>query len=334
MEKKKITIQKNRMLWADIIRIVAIYLVVQVHTATLPFLSNITIICVPLFVMLSGALLLNKDENYSTFFKKRLIKVLIPWIIWTIIYMFYFLYYYESANIIQQFFSDQRPLLVQWTHFFIQMFLSNLWFLPLIFSLYLITPIVRVFIKNTKEKDIYYFLFLWFTCISLVPYFLKSPLFPHWEPNVVFTMVQYSGYFILGIVLLKKLTNKQKPFTVLFLTALCIAGLSLSQGFSYVFLSPGTVVSSIAGFSLLFIFSKNLEKTINNNFKLFITRVSKASLGVYIIHQIISNFLTINGRHLLQNYNADLLFPLVVFTISTCIVIVLQKIPVVKYAMP
>jgi surface polysaccharide O-acyltransferase-like enzyme len=80
----------KRLVWADITGILAIYLVVALHVNLIPQLSQTNFIycigltladnCVPLLVMLSGALLLGKQESYSVFLRKRVSRVVIPWI--------------------------------------------------------------------------------------------------------------------------------------------------------------------------------------------------------------------------------------------------------------
>ncbi|MBK9210985.1 MAG: acyltransferase family protein [Anaerolineales bacterium] len=42
---------------------------------------------VPLFFMVSGFLLLKKEEPYSVFFRKRAVKVAVPFFIWSVIYL-------------------------------------------------------------------------------------------------------------------------------------------------------------------------------------------------------------------------------------------------------
>ena len=90
---------KKRLVWADILRIFAIYLVVFVHSTSLQatsFLSVLQLIilfaiaktCVPLFFMLSGALLLPKVEPTSYFLKKRFLRIFVPYIFWTIIFIY------------------------------------------------------------------------------------------------------------------------------------------------------------------------------------------------------------------------------------------------------
>lgn len=82
----------KRFFWADLIRTIAIILVVMVHSITLPdkwttipldwwlssiFYNTLGHMAVPMFVMLSGALLLGKEESYRQFFSKRVIKIMI-----------------------------------------------------------------------------------------------------------------------------------------------------------------------------------------------------------------------------------------------------------------
>src|SRR6187549_1452322 len=51
---------------------------------------------VPCFVMLSGALLLSRDEEMGVFYKKRLLRIFIPLITWTILYALARLYYFKT----------------------------------------------------------------------------------------------------------------------------------------------------------------------------------------------------------------------------------------------
>ena len=48
--------------------------------------------CIPIFIMISGYYLLNssKEIDYNTFLKKRFKKVLLPFIVWSIIYNLYY----------------------------------------------------------------------------------------------------------------------------------------------------------------------------------------------------------------------------------------------------
>jgi len=86
MKKSLKSASSSRLLGPDVIRIIAIYLVIHLHTFAIvndsgmlsAFIQKLDVLSVPLFVMLSGALLLDKQENYDKFFWKRCMKVLFP----------------------------------------------------------------------------------------------------------------------------------------------------------------------------------------------------------------------------------------------------------------
>lgn len=90
----------NRKIYIDILNIIAIIAVVALHCNgivhgspnTRAWNSSLIVECicyfaVPLFLMLTGATLMNYRKKYDTktFFKKRILKVAIPFIFWAII---------------------------------------------------------------------------------------------------------------------------------------------------------------------------------------------------------------------------------------------------------
>ena len=95
---------RERVVWYDIVRLVAMYILVCCHSAD-PFnyvpegaamVSDIKFWgalwgsmmrpCVPLFVMLTGALLLPQQGPVGPFYKKRISRVFWPFLIWSVIY--------------------------------------------------------------------------------------------------------------------------------------------------------------------------------------------------------------------------------------------------------
>ena len=98
MDKSLVTINQRQVSY-DIIRFVAILIVFSIHcmagldaqrnTGSNIFVSNLFHafqgIGVPLFVLLSGALLLGRQESPSDFLKKRIVRVLIPFFSWSVI---------------------------------------------------------------------------------------------------------------------------------------------------------------------------------------------------------------------------------------------------------
>ena len=105
MKTMQMSAPGSHIVWLDVVRLVAMFMVVCCH-ATDPFNFypgevpvNISEIkfwgafygsflrpCVPLFVMITGALLLPVREEMSVFYKKRIGRVFWPFLIWSVIY--------------------------------------------------------------------------------------------------------------------------------------------------------------------------------------------------------------------------------------------------------
>jgi surface polysaccharide O-acyltransferase-like enzyme len=337
-----------RLFWPDVVRIIAIYLVIHLHTFPLSenlglpvtLFNRFVVLSAPLLVMLSGALLLGKQEDYKTFFKKRCVKVLIPWIVWSFLYMIIWFNLHHS-QIITEFFAPNISIFLSWTRFFFQVFMSNFWFLPMIFSLYLVTPFIRILVKNTAYFDNLYLIALWFFAASVLPFLSNSPLFPRWEPNIILSPVYYGGYFLLGYMIIKQkiLKINNTPILLLigispFLVSLLPVKERLIYEFTSGFLLPGTVIASVFLFKFLFIVSKQLEKYINMPIRRIIAAVSGASFGVYIIHTMLTNLFEEQIVSVLRLFHGELLLTPIVFCVVTIIVLLLQKIPVLKNIVP
>ena len=97
--------QKNQhIVWLDVVRFIAMFTVVCCHCTdpfnfypgTAPNIGEIKLWgaiygsvlrpCVPLFVMITGALLLPVRGDTSTFYKKRIPRVFYPFLIWSVLY--------------------------------------------------------------------------------------------------------------------------------------------------------------------------------------------------------------------------------------------------------
>lgn len=152
---------KDRDLSLDIIRIVACFLVVLMHSplpsanANGPFLamlSYFTAPCIGLFFMVSGALLLPVKMDYFTFLKRRLGKVVIPTLVWTAIYLFLNIYFSQSEiNILRSIAST----------LFTPQGNGVLWFMYTLIGLYLIALILSSWVTTATDKELKFVLLLW-----------------------------------------------------------------------------------------------------------------------------------------------------------------------------
>ena len=92
----------KRIVWLDLLRIFSIFFVIMIHVTSinwytetpssfdfnvLNFYNGISRFCVPVFVMLSGALLLSKKNiDIKTFYKKNILRLIIALIFWGLFY--------------------------------------------------------------------------------------------------------------------------------------------------------------------------------------------------------------------------------------------------------
>lgn len=109
--------------------------------------------CVPIFIMISGALLLNpkRDESIIYFYKNRFIKILIPFFV---ALLFYFIYKHFN-NLKQIYLYDALKELLKGPVYF------HLWYVYMLIGLLAVTPILRIFIRHCEKKHIHLFLCFW-----------------------------------------------------------------------------------------------------------------------------------------------------------------------------
>jgi surface polysaccharide O-acyltransferase-like enzyme len=155
---------------------------------------------VPLFLMLTGALLLQpqKKDTLRGFFKKRWVRIGLPTLFWAVAYFAWdFLVQkipFSSAALIQ------GTLNGPYTH---------MWYIYVLVGLYLLTPILRIFVANADETLMKYFGGLWGVTVSIVPVF---GLFTSYTLNSnVFALTGYVGFFVLGTYLTT--VNNKPPKT-------------------------------------------------------------------------------------------------------------------------
>ena len=158
---KKELVNSKRMMYLDILKIIACFFVIINHsslslfnytgfTKTSVLIYSIAFsMCktaVPIFIMVTGALILNKKEYTIKNSLKNLIRVLVPLILIS-------LYLYTKHNdlsleVIVKFIED--PLMTLY------------WYLYMLLGLYLILPILNKMVKNLQKKDLSYII-----CINL-----------------------------------------------------------------------------------------------------------------------------------------------------------------------
>lgn len=336
----------SRVIWADITRIMAIFLVMVVHATILPTQLNpstplttllffiLAKTCVPLFVMLSGAFLLNKVETYQQFIRFRLVRLLLPWITWTIVFSLWSILSKEQT--VTSFHDIVHIVKIYYIAF---------WFLPMIFGLYLLTPIFRQLYSVARNRDIALVIMLWFITVSLLPYMHNTAAFPLLSDNgLVRQVIQFSGYFLLGGLTFRiKTPSSWAGPLLLFLfgivwTIFAVINQSLHNkgilvGYYLEYLSPSIVISTTGLYLLCMQSGLLMQKRISGKVLLVLQKLSEASLGIYFIH----HFFIATGRNLFEksvtngsSFLQTLLMALFLFVVSAVIIVAVSTIPGIK----
>lgn len=334
--------QKENIIYIDILRIFAAFAVIMLHTSA-KFLSKMaennvhflqgnlfdsaTRWCVPIFFMISGALLLNskRDFNLTFFLKKRFSKILIPFLFFSV---FYYLFFYRNLDVSQFFLSFANHDIAY-----------HLWFFYALISVYLFAPILILFVKQSNEKINIFILIVWFLLCSLVP-FLNS-MIPTLQINFFGTLGIYLGYFLLGYLLFTKSFVKWQRFLIYGLGLLSFLITFFGTyiftkkydgnffGNFYEYNSPNVLIMAIAIF-ILFKYACNFKM---KNTKV-LAKISSLTFGVYLIHPFFLFFFSWS-KYLNFLFEDHLLITIpfisiVVFILSIISSLIISKIPILK----
>ncbi len=292
---------------------------------------------VPLFLMLTGALLLQPEktnEPLGVFFKKRWSRLGLPTLFWCVAYFAWdFLVQgipFTSSAIIQGLLNGPY---------------TQLWYLYVLAGLYLLTPILRVFMAHANQTLIKYFVILWVISVAVLPFF--GLFSPYMLNENVFTLTGYVGFFVLGTYLLTVNVPRKTLLTLaalgVALTAVGTYALAATVGgtemyFFQQYFSPTILLTSTMVFLLLL--TSKPPSTQKDAHPSIISRliqlISENTLGIFFIHVMIIE--SIQKGYLGFTLNRTILNPIVevpiltiiVMFISLGIILLLKKIPYLK----
>ncbi len=335
----------------DLIRFVAIFGIILVHTSGYPYpipgpgitatdvvywfttdiYNTLGTVGVPLFVMLTGALLLDPvkaDEPLKDFYKKRFNRIAWPFFFWT---LFYFAWDFSvRAKPLTLFNVGQGLLTGAYPH---------LWYIYLLMGLYAVTPILRILLKHIDRKLFTYLLILWFAGTVFTPFIHTFTNFTY-DP-VSFMFFDWIGYFLLGIYLLQSNFRRQTGyvFAAVGLLGAIIGDWLLTATFGEQFtgyLHNYMSITMIVGSAGLFFLLTTVKASVFSSrpkVNRVLHWVSQNTLPIYLIHMIVLEVLTMQVFGVYLNtltYNPLIdipVFTLLVFSVSAGLVFVLKRIP-------
>ena len=249
--------------------------------------------CVPLFFMISGALLLRRGaiEGFFCFLKNRYCRIICPLVFWSSLACFSYVY-----------FKNESPV-----YFILRLFATtgfyHLWYLYALVGLYALLPIIGKWYVNSSKAEILFFLGIWF-CVcsgSTMTELINKITGKNVDILNLYNVrefASYMGFMVLGALLFEERNNyiNKCPRAEIFLLLFAVVGLltaavtyavsmKLSEpcGIFYSYRAPLVITASF----LYFIYALRIKFDSNSILLRCVSVISQYSLGIYCVHAFV-----------------------------------------------
>lgn len=316
----------------DIMRVLACIMIICMH-APMPnlnangiILSTISYFTAPglcLFFVISGSLLLPIKTDTTTFLKKRLGKVIMPTLVFTILYIILNCINGEQQNILRTICSI--PFSAQ-GH-------GVLWFMYTLIGLYLVAPIISKWLDSASKREVELYLLLWVItlCFPILKLFVGIN---EGNTGVLYYFSGYIGYFILGYYLKKypesiSLKKLIIPDIIAIITPIAFKVMHIEIDFYSMFWYLSIFVALLCTTIYVLISKIKIKKRGG-----IVELISNLSFGIYLIHIAVMRFFIWELDFIININNYILQWIMVVgltFIISCSIAYVISLLPFGDY---
>jgi surface polysaccharide O-acyltransferase-like enzyme len=287
--------------------------------------------CIPVFVFVSGALLLDpaKTESAIVFYRKRLRRIMVPLVFWTAVYIG------PGVMFSRLTWRNIAISLLQGTPY------SHLWYLYMILGLYGLTPALRIYVRASSDRQ--QWSLAWGLILVAMAYMFFDRFFLVNQRSVFTMFIPYIGYYLLGYQFrCRRFEGVSKGILAgaavvcMMMTAVgtdwLIKRYGVDKGmFLYNYFSPSVMPMSVAVFLLFYRWHTDGSR-IPVVFKSAMERVAPATLGIYLFHPLAILFLERTELSVVA-FSAALMIPLIsilAFVLSYIVVLVILKIPYLR----
>lgn len=301
--------KKPKIIWIEVLRITACFAVVLLHVSSMQFNSipvntlkwqalnfwnSITRFAVPIFFMISGVLYLNPSKKISIadLYKKYIGKLFICYWFW--------LLFYGAWNVIVYFEIQMTPgALIK--EIFKTAILSppaHMWYLPTFIGILIVCPVLKLITEKGNSQLLFYcmIVFLAFGILKNTMF-----LFQITNKDLVATILNtifpemltgWIGFFLLGYFM-NQLDWSKKAEKGLYLAGVLsvLAGVLLNAYRSLLsetgindFCNNLTLFQYIFAIAVFLFFKKKLQISKIDHYDKIILKISRCTLGIYIIH--------------------------------------------------
>ena len=289
---------RKRILWIDLLRIIGMVGVITIHIVgntkeTFGLLGEAKLVftvikksfyfTIPLFVMVSGSMLLNKDIGYRDVLHKYVRRMLFVLLTFGSLFAFMEEYYINRVinfsliiNVFKRIINGEL-----WAH---------MWYIYLMIALYLIAPILRNWVKNSNDKDQLVLLIILYAFTVFV-----KDIDGLFNLNIAFYIPISTGFvfaFLLGYYLYNISLSRNKYIYIYISGMVCFVIIVLLTVLgSYESLIGYTSTLCILEALSIYILIKNNFEDSNNDDLIteLVFSLGKCSFGIYLIHQFFVN---------------------------------------------
>lgn len=325
----------KREVWVDRLRVTAIFLVLIVHSTEpfylggsgsrilsegdafwVSFFDSFARACVPLFVIASSYLQFPLHYSAGEFFRRRAVRVLVPFVLWTAVYA---LLWGEPVE-------NFSNLLLNFNYA-----AGHLWFVYMLVGIYLLMPMLSPWAERVSRRQLLFYLGICFftTLIPLIrewaggtapviygPSGIPNPArYPLWGEaswngyGLFYYFSGFMGYMLLGLYLRRFVTVKSTASTLAVGLTAWIAGFAICffgflrrvwadtggvfpidgpVGLAALWETPwlnDTIGVALMAFGWVYVF--RLLTSSGSFYRHVVLPLSNASYGVYLCHMII-----------------------------------------------
>lgn len=358
----------NRIVWADLLRLMAILMVICIHCSD-PFnvspearsnpeynlwgslYGTFMRPCVPLFVMLTGMLLLPVREEMNRFYKKRMLRIIVPFVVWSLLYNL-FPYFTGimgwNPSLLSTMFAyagdapsqslESCLYNISMIPFKFNSYTIPLWYIYMLIGLYLYMPFLSGWLKQASDKQIRTFLYIWGATLFL-PYLselLGKDILgvSAWNSfSMLYYFAGFNGYLVLGYYLYnRKVPLPTLPTIVGAIVAFVVGYIITYIGFKSMTARPDITEEQLELFFLycspnvflmtgaMFVLVQKIRITSSWAIRV-LANITRCGLGIYMIHYFMVGigYLVVNALNVPVSFRIPVT-ALLVFVLSWGIV--------------
>lgn len=341
---------KDRLIGLDLLKIVSAFMIAVIHASSGVFnnhelgslvwkeglvLNAVTRFAVPVFLMISGALLLGRKISLDKAIRKAIIAG-IALFVWSFAFILTKKILWNDGNVIHD------TLMI----FFNKRVSGHLWYGYLLIWIYLFSPILNIMYESLSNKMRIYFIILGLlipSAIDSVIYYFSLDVQILQNSFFIYMNLGYISVLFMGRMIYE---NKEGISLILggissviglVLTILLTEGISRRLGVStHTFFSELEIGNVMYAFGIMLLGCKLSWKGDNTFIKKIIIKVSELAMGIYFSHALVMWLIgdTISFRGITFKIDNSvpecLLFVVIIFVTTIIMIAPLSNIPYLK----